>query len=405
MKSGTPGFVGERLRQAREARGLTAISLAELLGISRAAISQYEKGIVTPQPIIMHKIADKLNLPISFFITPIEVINSRAVFFRSMTAATKTDRGRGNGRIDWLSQIIVPYFQHLVSFPRVNVPSSSLSPNPMDLAESDIEDITIQVRKSWGLGEGPISNVVLLLENNGVIVARIDLQATTLDAFSTWCSTANTPYIILGQNKGSAVRSRFDAAHELGHLVMHRDINRSRLSNTNDFKTIEAQANRFASAFLVPRTRFAEDYSVPTLNAFLSMKAKWCVSVGMLIKRSEDLGFISRDHARRLWINYNRRGWRIEEPWDDKIQLEQPILLRRACQLVISEGVKNPEQILAEIPLAQRDIEELIGVSDGYLRPSWPTLELKDRQATELDNRAILEEAERILNEHQKEKG
>jgi len=403
MKWGTPGFVGERLRQAREARGLTAISLAHILGISRAAISQYENGSASPQPSVMDRIAERLNLPVSYFLIPRESASSRAVFFRSLAAATKAERGRGNSRIEWLSEIVVPYFRTFVSFPRVNVPSISSSPNPSDLDGSDIEDIALEVREWWGLGDGPISNVVLLLENNGILVVRIDLQAATLDAFSTWYSVDNTPYVILGQNKGSAVRSRFDAAHELGHLVMHRNVDKSRLKSSSDFKLIEAQANRFASAFLVPQTRFGADYSVPTLNAFLPIKTKWLVSVGVLIKRSEDLGFISRDHAQRLWVNYNRHGWRRSEPQDDRIPVEQPVLLRRACELVINEGVRTPERILADIPLAQHDVEEFVGVSHDHLRPRRPPLDLRDRQDLEAEYQSALHEAERILNQHREE--
>jgi Zn-dependent peptidase ImmA (M78 family)/transcriptional regulator with XRE-family HTH domain len=393
---GTPGFVGERLREAREGRGLTAVSLADLLGVTRQAISLYESGESSPQPDVMEQIANKLNLPIAFFLRPTNTINRSAIFFRSQAAATKLDRGRGNSRIEWLSTIIVPYLRQFVSFPKTNLPTLTIPDNPLILSDDDIEEIAIDVRRKWGLGDGPISNMVLLIENNGFIVTRMDLGAPTLDAFSTFVSDDGTPYVVLGADKQSAVRSRFDTAHETAHFMLHRNFKPDRLKNALDFKGTEQQANRFASAFLVPRSKFADDFSMPTLDAFLTLKNKWLVSVGMLIKRAFDLGFISEEHYRRLWINYNRRGWRREEPLDNKLPVEQPVLLRRACRLVVESKVRTPEQILMEIPLAPKDIEELMYLPNGYLAPSLPQVELRGDYQTG-NYKSAFEEVDRIL--------
>lgn len=393
---GSPGFVGERLRQGREARGLTAIALAGLLDITRQAISLFESGQSTPHPDTLYKIAEKLNLPVSFFITPITRASSSAIFFRSMAAATKVDRGRGESRIEWLSETIVPYFKQFISFPTVNLPSFKIPDDPTNLTDDDIEELAVHTRREWGLGDGPISNIVRLLENNGIIITRMQLEATTLDAFSRYLASNNNSFIILGDDKKSAVRSRFDTAHETGHIVLHRHINGSQLKKTTLFKLIEKQANRFASALLVPGNKFAEDYTVPTLNAFLTLKSKWLVSVGMLIKRAYDLEFISEEHYQRLWINYNRRGWRREEPLDSKLPIEQPVLLKRALKLILESGLKTPDQILTELPLSPRDIEVLLYISRDYLAPSLPKLELKtDIKKSDYDS--ALEEVERII--------
>jgi len=395
---GTPGFIGERLREAREARGLTAIALSDLLNVSRQAISSYESGESSPQPDMMQEIANKLNLPIAFFLRPINTQNTNAVFFRSQSAANKLDRGRGNSRIKWLYEIVVPYLRKFVSLPEVNLPVLNIPNDPLKLGNDEIENIAIEVRKGWGLGDGPISNIVLLIENNGFIVTRMDLDSPTLDAFSTFPSTIDkTPYVILGADKQSAVRSRFDAGHELGHFILHKNIQTNKLKNTVEFKIIEQQANRFSSAFLVPRSKFANDFSIPSLNAFQTLKYKWLVSIGVLIKRSFDLGFIPEEHYRKLWINYNQRGWRKEEPLDDKLPIEQPLLLPRACKLIIEAKVRTPEQLLAEIPLSSKDVEELLYIPKGYLAPSLPQVELKDAKITSNDYKAAVEEAERII--------
>ena len=102
MPSGTPGFVGGRLTEAREARGLTAVALADLLGVSKAAISQYESGHVTPRPDIMQKMAQVLNLPPYFFSRPVQEHEAATVFYRSLSAATRTARSRAERRMGWL---------------------------------------------------------------------------------------------------------------------------------------------------------------------------------------------------------------------------------------------------------------------------------------------------------------
>src|SRR3546814_4069671 len=76
----------------------------------------------------------------------------------------------------------------------------------------------------------------------------------------------------------------------------------------------------------------------------------WGVSVGAMIMRSQALDLIGEDEARRMWINYNRRGWRGHEPLDNKIEKERPPLIRRSFELLISEGVQSPAEIMAALP-------------------------------------------------------
>jgi transcriptional regulator with XRE-family HTH domain len=101
VKPGTNGFVGRRLREAREARGITAVSLAEILGVTRAAISQYEHGPRTPSPEIAERIASTLRLPLSFFMRPANDRAQRKIFYRSLSAATKAARVRSERKYEY----------------------------------------------------------------------------------------------------------------------------------------------------------------------------------------------------------------------------------------------------------------------------------------------------------------
>src|SRR5690349_8107394 len=118
---GTPGFEGSRLREAREARGLSAASLAEVVGISRQVISQYEHGQTAPTPDNLYLIAGTLNLPVAFFLQPPRALADRTVFFRSLAAATKGERAKAERRLDWLEDL-VKYLETFVEFPAVAFP-------------------------------------------------------------------------------------------------------------------------------------------------------------------------------------------------------------------------------------------------------------------------------------------
>jgi Zn-dependent peptidase ImmA (M78 family) len=396
MKLGTPNFVGKRLREAREARGISAISLAEILGITRSSISLYENGNASPQPEMMQKIADKLNLPISFFLRPLsDTTINNPIFYRSMSSATKTARIRAERWFEWLHNNVVPYIRQFVTLPKVTIPYYGV-PDFHKLVNEDIESIASNIRHQWGLGDEPISNMTLLLENNGVIISRIELGADTLDAFSIWCSDDNTPYIILSSDKHSAVRSRLDAAHELAHLVLHRDLNKKQTNNSNDFRLIEEQAFRFASSFLTPNAAFSRDFYYPSLDTLRSLKSKWLVSIGMMIKRASELNIITEEQSQRMWINYNRRGWRKEEPLDNTLQIEIPRLLRRALDLINNEKIQIPEQILTTIGLSPNDIEMIASLNPGYFNEPIPIINLRDKPNKE----SIQDELDKILNNY-----
>lgn len=368
---GTPGFVGARLAQAREARGLSATTLAELLGIKSANVSNYEHGKQSPSPDVMQRIATVLNQPTTFFLRPLSGIKDQELWWRAMSAATKSARARAYARHYWLREIVL-YLESYLDFPDVNIPDFSLT-GDMKLITSDmIEEIASECRRHWKLGEGPIADIVLVLENNGVIVSRGELVAETLDAFSQWPEDSKRPFVFLGADKESAVRSRHDVSHELGHLILHRNVDRKNIRNPLLFKLMEDQAHRFASSFNLPAKSFSAQLWSPSLDAFLALKPHWKVAIAAMIKRCEQLGILTEEQARRSWINMNRRSWRKQEPLDDRIPAEQPRLLRRSCELLVNEGIKTPEQIVNDLAMNATDIESLACLDPGYLSGQGP---------------------------------
>jgi Zn-dependent peptidase ImmA (M78 family)/transcriptional regulator with XRE-family HTH domain len=368
---GTPGFVGERLTQAREARGLTAVSLAELIGAKSTSISNYECGRQSPSREVMERLVTVLNQPTAFFLRPMPPGEPEDIWWRAMSSATKSARGRAQARHVWLREIIA-YLEEYVDFPAVNVPDFNLPPDVQQITTKMIEDIATECRSFWKLGTAPIVDIVLLMENNGIIVSRGELEAESLDAYSQRPNDSEHPIVFLGSDKASAARSRHDASHELGHLILHRHVDAKGIRNPILFKLIEAQAHRFAAAFNLPAQGFADQLWTPSLDAFLALKPHWKVAIAAMIMRCEQLGIINEDQARRSWINMNRRGWRRQEPLDDRIVPEEPRLLRRSFELLIDEGIKTTEQINSDLMLNAADIESLACLAPGYLSGEAP---------------------------------
>jgi Zn-dependent peptidase ImmA (M78 family)/transcriptional regulator with XRE-family HTH domain len=366
MKIGTPGFVKERLTQARQARGLNGTELADLIGVTPQSVSQYERGKQTPSPEMLSMISDKLNIPASYFMRETETTERNPIFWRGRSTATRAARDRAEIRLIWLREII-DYLTDFFDFPVLDLPELEL---PRDFREIDTELLEAAasfVRSHWRVGDSAMPDLLLEMENNGIILSRVFVGAEKLDAFSQWSDKYKIPFVMLGRDKSSACRQRFDAAHELAHVVLHRAVDPKRLNSAADYKILEDQAHYFASALLMPAESFSNDLYAPTLDAMLSIKERWRVSVAAMIKRCEALDIISDDGARRLWINYNRRGWRIVEPFDGKIEKERPRLLRRSMTMLLSEQEQSVAQVLAAVPLTPKDIEELCDLDVGTL--------------------------------------
>ena len=365
MVVGESGFVSERLTEVREARGFNQAELALLVGVNRASISYYEGGKRSPEAEILSRLATVLEVPKAYFFKRVEIESSGALFYRSLASATKTDRKKAERRYGWLKEVI-SYLRGFVRFPRVYMPEFEVPNGPTEVDTDTIASYASRTRELWGLGKGPISDVMLLLENNGVIVSKAVFETKHMDAYSSFDAESGTPIVIVAYDKGSAVRSRFDLAHELGHMVLHRGLGPNIVGNPAHNRTIEAQANTFAGEFLLPAESLADDLGVISLDALKGLKRRWRVSIGAMIFRLKDLGWLTTDQSTRFWMNYSRRGWRSREPLDDEIEPEYPRLLRRGFELIVEKRVRESADIASELCLSTEDISELACLGPGF---------------------------------------
>lgn len=381
MTVGVTGFVGERLTEAREARGvMTRTSLADLLQVvSAEAIRQYENNICNPRADVVSVMAEKLGVKEAFFFRPLPKKERNPIFWRSRHAATKADRVVAERKFSWAKCICDEYLKSYLDMPALVMPSQKelgVPADPKNLSDDEIERIAERCRVFWGLGTMPVPNMTTFLENNGLLITCGQLESKKLDAFSNVSEYDSSFHVFLGTDNDNGPRSRFDAAHELGHLILHSHLSQEYLDDEKVKKhsLIEHQAYRFASAFLMPSDSFRGDVWMTSLEGLLSLKERWGVSVAAMIKRCDVLGMLDETHARRLWINYNR-AWKTKgEDDDDKVPFEAPQLMKRSFEVLINSGVRTKAQIVYDLPYSQRDIESLMNLPEGYLNEDFGEL-------------------------------
>ena len=357
-------FVPERLIEAREARGITMMELAEKVGVTHQAISKYEKGKASPSFDTLEKISSALALPAIYFYKPYTKTSDHVVFFRSRAAATVKSKKVHESKIKWVKEIH-SFLEQILEFPAIDVPKKITSDTFMPTDYRIIEEMADELRKHWGIGTGPISNVVLLLEKKGVIVSRAPFSSFEIDACSDWES--KTPFILLSNDK-TAVRSRFDSSHELGHFVLHSNIKASDFNNKENYKRIETEAHRFAAAFLLPAASFSKEFYSTSIDHLISLKRRWKISIQAIAYRAKTLGLISEYQYIYLRKTLANNNWLRNEPLDDgEIPFEEPEAFKQAMELIVKHNVKTRQDIVSEIALPREEIEVISGLDPGFL--------------------------------------
>ncbi len=342
------GIVGARIREARISRAMSITELAEKVGLTKQAISQYELEINKPSSDTIEKFEKILKYPKSFFTQTLKEnfsMDSNIAFFRSNKNISCKEKDAASIKINILSEAFEKVEKYL-DFPSVNIPEIN--------CEENIDKLVKKIREFWNLGNGPINNVIEILQDNGFVITRLSVGSKKVDAFSKWCN--GRPYIILGDDKKSAVRSRFDACHELYHLIAHIDMNTALLNKSRE--EIEKEADYFAGSFLMPTESFVKDICSISLDNFISLKKKWKVSIASIIVRCQQLGLISENQSLYLWRQMASRGYRTKEPFDDIIIPEKPYMLKQGIKLLVDNNIIPSQYISDELNLFNEDIEK-----------------------------------------------
>lgn len=333
-------FNPRRLTLARKRRGLTQRGLAAQLSVDPRSITAYESGEFCPDEEKLIQLGHLLRFPVRFFSgEDIEELSPDSASFRALSRRTAAQRDAALSA-GAFALLINRWIDQRFSLPAANVPDLGKDGNP--------ESFAAELRREWNLGELTIKNMVHLLESKGVRVFSLALDAEEIDAFSIWRD--NMPFIFLNTNK-SAEHSRFDAAHELGHLVMHRH-------GAPQGQKAEREANAFASAFLMPPASIrTNSIRQPTVELLIKMKKRWIVSVSALAYRLRTLNLVTEWQYRTLAIEIAKRGYRRTEP--EEASREHSQILAKVFKALREDGVSKGD-IAEELHISREEIEELV---------------------------------------------
>jgi Zn-dependent peptidase ImmA (M78 family)/transcriptional regulator with XRE-family HTH domain len=335
----TETFNPSRLTLARKRRGLAKLALADLIGVDRKTVHSYETGITVPEDVVLGEIVTALEFPREFFFgDDIEEPSVLSGSFRSMSKMSAPLRDMAQSQAAFGLHLSM-WLKRKFELPSVQLPDISLTSDPEAAAEF--------VRRTWALGNLSIRNMIHLLESKGVRVFSLALDAREVDAYSMW--TDGVPYVFLNNNKSSE-HSRFDAAHELGHLVLHKH-------GTPRGIEAEKQAHTFASAFLMPRgSVFAHAPRFPTYNTLVALKKVWITSVAALAYRLHELDLMTDWQYRGICIEIAKRG-RDKEP--ASAPRETSIVLPQIFASLYRDGI-NRSQVAKELAIPTSELEQLL---------------------------------------------
>jgi len=342
-------FDPARLTLARESAAYSKRDLAEAIGRTPSAVTQYEAGLSRPSGPVIDACAAVLSVPIGFFATgrPRLQLDIGDAHFRSLRSARAAERRRALTMVELVWEL-TGQLTHHVRLPPLDLPdlTSSLT-EPAAAART--------LRAAWNMAPGPVPHMVRLLESRGLIVAFLDFSDSgRVDAFST--AAGGRPIIVLTTEKGTMLRTRFTAAHELAHLVLHTEVIPGDVAH-------ERQADAFAAEFLMPAAEIASE--LPTridLPALLRLQQRWGTSVSALLYRCRELGTLTEASYKRAMMKISRLGWRTREPGEE-FPIERPALLARAFELASTRGVTIPTFAEAlQLPPAR--VRALFGMTD-----------------------------------------
>ncbi|MGH7434836.1 MAG: ImmA/IrrE family metallo-endopeptidase [Polyangiaceae bacterium] len=358
--NGVEKFTPSRLVLARERRGTTQRDLSASVGVSDRMIKSYESGQYRPAEQTVQDLARVLNFPISFFkAPPLDPLDVEAASFRSMVKATGTLRRRtlaaGTFALELHRFLDERFDLPAPDLPDLRSHSAATKASATARKYQGPERAAEALRHMWGLGQRPIQNVIHLLEARGVRVFSLSEDCDEIDAFSVW--RGGVPFIFLNTRK-TAERSIFDAAHELGHLVLHRH-------GSPQGQEAENEADAFAAGFLLPEAAMrAAAPRMPTIAAIATMKAKWHASVAAIGFRLHELELMSDWHYRHFNIELSRRG-REKEP--EPLPRETSAVLRKAFAELAEEGV-DLREIAKDLCLPVAEVRAItfgLGLVDG----------------------------------------
>jgi Zn-dependent peptidase ImmA (M78 family)/transcriptional regulator with XRE-family HTH domain len=326
-------MIGERIKQARKAAGLSLRALADRAGVTAMAISKYEGGKSTPSSRVLLDLSKALGVRTEYFFRPVK-IELQEMKHRKHSRLPKKALDQIEGDVKEQLERFMELEQLLPNGPVQAFKLPEHLPAPIATLD-EVEAVARDLRTSWGLGIDPIPVLTGMLEERGIKVFqsqainnRFDGMAATVDGI---------PVVVVGRG-WPGDRQRFTLAHELGHLVLQ-----GRLAPDVEE---EAAANRFAGAFLAPADEVRKELGEKRVwlepRELEVLKKTYGLSMQGWMHRAKDLGILPDTHYVEMRKFFSSRGWNKTEPGEqyppERPQLFDQLVYRALGQDLISES-------------------------------------------------------------------
>ncbi|KKW76165.1 hypothetical protein AAV97_17390 [Acinetobacter sp. Ag2] len=360
---GIDKFEPNRLKLARQMYDdLSKTALATMIDVAPSTVTKWEDGTHSPQPEVLINIADAFGIPVHWFTREVPNFGNPLFLNRAKKRVLKAPCFRSNSMLINLAEI-QSIADEWISFPKVDLIPALTREESLSLNEGEIQLLAENLRNHWGLGVSPIPNLMKRVERAGIVVTRFEIGYEEMDGTSAWIN--DRPYIFIAADKQNFFRGRFDLAHELGHIVMHKYLTEE--DKKNWFDKLEEQAHYFANCFLFPTSAFiAETRSRVSLESLMLLKKRWGISLAAMMYKAKTLNIISDDQSSKLWRSYRYRGYTKSEPYDIDTIAEEPNLLKNMIKMLLEQGGFDKANIIDKFGL-KKHLELLAGLPKGYL--------------------------------------
>ena len=338
---------GDKIRQAREIRGMTQEELAIEAGKSKAVIAQVERGFREASSELMEAIAFATKFPLNFFDAPPHVeFPVSDVIFRAKAGISRKNILAAVRYTEHVFAIALSLARKLKSIPVAIKPSSSRA---IDAARETRQLMKLDPSE-------PLVNIIRALERAGVWCFAMPYLEDG-DAFCLWMEVEQRSIPIIAVSAKAPVdRLRLSVAHELGHLVMHKGlILRSR-------KEVEEEAFSFAAEFCLPAEAMEREMAgAITLSSLARLKLRWGISMAALIRRAHELKLLTTRQYHYLFQQLSFKGWRTEEPPQLNIAVDKPRLVRNMAELVYGFPI-NYARFAADTRVSEQELRSIMAL-------------------------------------------
>jgi Zn-dependent peptidase ImmA (M78 family) len=330
---------------ARVGAGLTQGQLARELGKSQPFISQVERGERDIPSDLLPAWADACAVPVSYFGRTERPLGDAlaGMIHRRMKTLPAKPFHLANAQMKLTALHLDALFAEVDVVPSLTIPDL-----PRDIGPADAAEV---LRRTWLVPQGPLPDLVGLVESAGIPVVLLDTFHQKQSATShrgRWYEWM----IGLNQNH-PASRRRFTLAHELGHIVLGHDSHAA--ADDGEAARFERDADAFAASLLLPAADAVRELRTPTFSRLVALKQRWRVSIAFLIRHALDNALIDTSRRTLLEMELSAQpGGRRREPAE--FDAEQPTLVHRLIDALLAER------------LTLTDIAELMTTTEATVR-------------------------------------